>query len=100
MNWWTKDKSSSIKYVCLKKEVAIISISFRGNRDLFFCPIRKTTLTFCSGCRSPPEFDLKNFKSNGGNKMDKRNNDIKNFIDRYDNCCCSYVFSAIRSEYV
>ena len=72
MNWWTIDKSSSIKYVCLKKEVAIISISFRGNRDLFFCPIRKTTLTFCSGCRSPPEFDLKNFKSNGGNKMDKR----------------------------
>ena len=72
MSWWTKAKSSSIKYVCPKKEVTIISINFRGNCDLFFCPIRKTTLTIYSGCRSPPKFDLKNFKSNGGNKMDKR----------------------------
>lgn len=73
MSWWTKAKSSSIKYVCPKKEVTIISINFRGNCDLFFCPIRKTTLTIYSGCRSPPKFDLKNFKSNRGNKKWTKN---------------------------
>lgn len=72
MSWWAKEKIFSIKYFGLKKEVAVISIKIRGNCDLFFCRIRKCRLIFSRGCRSPPPFDLKNFKSNGGNKMDKR----------------------------
>ena len=72
MKRWTIDKNCSIEYVCAKKEVTVISINDRGHCDLFFCRIRKTKLIFSSGCRSPPLFDLKNFKSNGGNKMDKR----------------------------
>ena len=73
MSWWAKEKIFSIKYFDLKKEVAVIPIKIRGNCDLFFCPIRKTTLTIYSGCRSPPKFDLKNFKSNRGNKKWTKN---------------------------
>ena len=72
MKRWTIDKNCSIEYVYAEKEVTIISINDRGNCDLFFCRIRKSKLIFSNGCRSPPLFDLKNFKSNGGKKMDKR----------------------------
>lgn len=75
MGSWGVFQYSVIEYFYTKKEVVII---YASNYDFFFC-VKIHKLIFSSGCRSPPKFNFKNLKLNGGKEW-VRNTSLREIL--------------------